>query len=323
MNPKCGKTLLIGWDAADWKVIDPLLDAGKMPHLESLVNHGVIGNLATQYPDLSPMLWTSIATGKRPFKHGIYGFTEPDPQGKGIRPITNISRRTKAVWNILSQVGLKCSVVGWWPSHPVEPINGVMVSNHYQQASGPKDKPWPLRPGTVHPPRIAKNLADLRVHPQDLAEGHILPFVPNAAKVDQEKDRRLSTLAKIIAENLSIENAVQAVLHHEPCVFAAVYFDGIDHFCHAFMRYHPPRLDWVDEDDYEMYKDVVAGGYILHDIMLGRLLKAAGDEANVMLVSDHGFQPDHLRPRHIPREPAGPAVQHRHYGVFAMKGPCT
>ena len=37
---------------------------------------------ATLDPPLSPTLWTSIATGKRPYKHGIIGFTEPDPSGK-------------------------------------------------------------------------------------------------------------------------------------------------------------------------------------------------------------------------------------------------
>ncbi len=47
------KVLLIGWDAADWKVITPLLDAGKMPHLEKFVSQGVMGNLAT----LSPVLF--------------------------------------------------------------------------------------------------------------------------------------------------------------------------------------------------------------------------------------------------------------------------
>lgn len=315
------RVLLIGWDAADWKVIDPLVDAGKMPNLERMVNRGVMGNLATLYPDLSPMLWTSIATGKRPFKHGVCGFTEPDPHGAGIRPITSISRKTKAVWNIMSQLGRTCAVVGWWPSHPAEPINGVMVSNHFQRAAGSKDQPWPLLPGAVHPRRLERNIADLRVHPQDLDEGHILPFVPNAAGVDQEKDRRLSTLANIIAETLSVERAALAILHHEPWEFAAVYFDGIDHFCHGFMRYHPPRPDWVDEQDYELYRDVVQGGYIMHDIILGRLLAAAGDDAHVVLVSDHGFRSDHLRSRHVPREPAGPAAQHRHYGIFAMKGP--
>ena len=57
------RVLLIGWDAADWKIINPLLAAGEMPHLASLIAEGVHGNHATLYPALSPMLWTSIATG--------------------------------------------------------------------------------------------------------------------------------------------------------------------------------------------------------------------------------------------------------------------
>jgi hypothetical protein len=49
--------------------------------------------------------------------------------------------------------------VGWWPSHPVEPINGVMISNHYHTAVGPSKEPWPLAPGMVHPERLADTLA--------------------------------------------------------------------------------------------------------------------------------------------------------------------
>ena len=73
------RLLLVGWDAADWKVIDPLLAKGEMPHLARLLQQGVRGNVATIQPPLSPMVWTSIATGKRPPKHGIFGFTEPTP----------------------------------------------------------------------------------------------------------------------------------------------------------------------------------------------------------------------------------------------------
>lgn len=315
------KILLIGWDAADWKMINPLLDAGKMPHLEGLVNRGVMGNLSTLYPELSPMLWTSIATGKRPFHHGIHGFTEPDPDGQGVRPVTNLSRTTKALWNILSQNDIKCNVIGWWPSHPAEPINGVMVSNHYQRAAGAIDKPWPVMKGAVHPARITNNLAQLRVHPQQLDFGHIEPFVPDISGIDQDKDHRLETLAKIISETLTIRNAACAVMHHEPWRFTGVYFDGIDHFGHAFMRYHPPREPWVDEKDFGIYSRVVESGYILHDIILGHLLEEAGSDATVIIVSDHGFHSDHLRQRHIPHEPAGPAAQHRPYGIFVMAGP--
>ncbi|HUU08967.1 MAG TPA: alkaline phosphatase family protein [Phycisphaerae bacterium] len=315
------RVLLIGWDAADWKVITPLMDAGQMPNLERLVNDGVMGDLATLYPVLSPMLWTSIATGKRPFRHGVCGFTEPDPQTGGIRPVTSLSRRTRAIWNILHTRGMHSNVVGWWPSHPAEPIRGVMVSNHYQQAVGPIDKPWPVRPGTIHPPRLVEPLAGLRLHPQELSAAHIVPFVPDFSKVDQTKDNRLRSLAKIIAECTSIHAVATALVQLEPWDFMAVYYDAIDHFSHAFMRYHPPRMDGVSEEDFETFQHVVEGAYRYHDAMLGVLLGLAGDDVTVLVVSDHGFHPDHLRPTRVPHEPAGPAVQHRSHGIFVMRGP--
>jgi predicted AlkP superfamily phosphohydrolase/phosphomutase/tetratricopeptide (TPR) repeat protein len=315
------KVLLVGWDAADWKVITPLMDAGKMPHLEKLVSQGMMGNLSTLYPVLSPMLWTSIATGKRAHKHGIHGFSEPDPATGGVRPITNLGRKTKAVWNILQQNGLKSNVVGWWPSHPVEPISGVMVSNHFQEIGGSPDKPRPMRPGAVHPPRLAEALAEFRIHPAELEGDMLLPFVPKAAEIDQKKDKRLASVAKILAETSSIHAAATALMQLEPWDFMGVYFDGIDHFCHGFMRYHPPRLDWIDEQSYELYKDVVSAGYQFHDLMLGTYLHLAGADTTVIIVSDHGFHPDHLRVRELPNEPAGPADEHRQFGIIAMKGP--
>ena len=53
------RLLLVGWDSADWKLINPLMDTGAMPTLERLVNNGTSGNLTTLEPQLSPMLWTS------------------------------------------------------------------------------------------------------------------------------------------------------------------------------------------------------------------------------------------------------------------------
>lgn len=159
MNPG-KKVLLIGWDAADWKVINPLLDAGELPNVQRLVDQGAMAHITTLHPPLSPMLWTSIATGKRPFKHGIHGFTEPTADGMGLQPVTNLSRSTKAVWNILNQNGKKSIVIGWWPSHPAEPIDGVMLSNHYHRSRGRLEKGWPLLQGTIHPPELNDALAD-------------------------------------------------------------------------------------------------------------------------------------------------------------------
>jgi len=316
------KVLLIGWDAADWKVITPLLDRGLLPTLARFIEDGVMGNIATLDPVLSPMLWTTIATGKRADKHGILGFVEPDPASGRLRPVSSPSRRAKALWNILSQEGLRSHVVGWYASHPAEPIEGAVVTNLYAQAVAGAGEPWPLKPGTVHPRRLEEALAEARVHPAELEAGHLLPFVPGAARVDQEKDGRLRMLARILAENASVHAAATHLLEHEPWDFAAVYYDGIDHLGHGFMPYHPPRMEGVSEDDFEIYKDVVTGAYRFHDMMLERLLGLAGDDATAILVSDHGFHSDHLRPR---RPGLGidewPVLWHRPLGIVCLKGP--
>ena len=319
-EPLAKKVLLIGWDAADWKVINPLLDQGLMPTLDDFINHGVMGNLATLRPILSPMLWNSIATGKRANKHGIHGFMEPDTQNGGIRPVSSTSRKVKAIWNILSQRGFKTHVLGWFAGHPAEPINGISISDLYPYATAPQDQPWPLPPGAVHPERLRDTFAELRMHPADVTEAAILPWIPRAAEIDQEKDKGLMSFAKILSENCSIHNAATWILQNEPWDFMTVYYNGIDHFCHGFMHYHPPRMEGIPEDRFEIYKDVVNGAYRFHDMMLETLLNLAGPDVTVLLVSDHGFHSDHLRPRGIPAEPAGPAVQHRPFGIFCMKG---
>jgi predicted AlkP superfamily phosphohydrolase/phosphomutase/tetratricopeptide (TPR) repeat protein len=315
------KVLLVGWDAADWKVIHPLMDAGKMPNVRRLVENGATGQIATLHPPLSPMLWTSIATGKRPFKHGILGFSEPTPDGRGVQPVTNLSRKSKALWNILNQNHLRSVVIGWWPSHPAEPIDGVMVSDHFHRAGGPLDKGWPPPANAVHPPELAATLADLRVHPDLLTPQMVEPFIPLAKDIDQDNDKRLGLFLRTLAECMSIHAAAIWLLDHQPWDFFAVYYDAIDHFCHGFMKYHPPRQSWIGERDFELYQNVVSMAYQFHDRMLGTLLEKAGKDTTVVLMSDHGFHPDHLRPASIPDIPAGPAIEHRDFGILAISGP--
>lgn len=315
------KVLLIGWDAADWKVINPLMEAGLMPSLKSFIENGVMGRLATLDPPLSPMLWTSIATGKRPYKHGIHGFTEPVPGGKGIRPIYNTSRQCKAIWNILTQVGKRSHVIGWWPSHPAEPINGTMISNFFPQAQKDSGSVWEMPKGTIHPAERAEFLAKLRVHPNEITSAHIGPFVKDFALVDQINDNSLETIAKNLASTASMNAAATYFMEHDEWDFLAVYFDSIDHFCHRFMKYHPPKRDHIPIQEYELYKDVVSSGYRFHDMMLGRYLELVDDDTTVVLVSDHGFHPGERRPASLPNEPTGPAIEHSPFGIIAMKGP--
>jgi predicted AlkP superfamily phosphohydrolase/phosphomutase/Flp pilus assembly protein TadD len=317
--PAPQRLLLVGWDAADWKVIDPLMSKGEMPNVSRLVSEGVRGNIGTLYPALSPMLWTSIATGKRPSKHGIHGFTEPTQDGLGVRPITNLGRKTKAFWNILNQNGKRSIVVGWWPSSPAEPIRGAMVSNHFPPPTS-ADPDGPMMAGTVHPESWAGALAELRVHGMHVTADILRMFAPRWEAVDQDRDKSVHDLAGIIAETMSIHCAATELMAREPWDLAAIYFAGIDHFSHRFMRYHAGKQLPESATDPSIFTGVVANAYRYHDAMLGRLMELAGPECPVLLLSDHGFHSDRLLPDYIPAEAAGPAVEHREFGIFCLRG---
>ena len=138
-------------------------------------------------------------------------------------------------------------------------------------------------------------------------------------------NRRLAGMMKTLCECVSIHSAATWLIENEPWDFFAVYYDAIDHFCHGFMKYRAPRQEWISERDFDLYQNVVTQAYQLHDQMLGTLLEkarqSAGEELTVILISDHGFHPDHLRPRAIPDMPAGPAIEHSDFGIFVASGP--
>ena len=56
---------------------------------------------------------------------------EPLPDASGVKLVGSSTRKTKALWNICSQRGLRTHVVNWYASHPAEPINGVCVSDQF------------------------------------------------------------------------------------------------------------------------------------------------------------------------------------------------
>ena len=319
MSRAARRVLLIGWDAADWRMIDPLLEAGQMPALASVMQRGVWGNLASIRPMLSPMLWTSIATGKRPDKHGILGFLEPRPDATGVRPVRSSSRRCKALWNLAAQRGLRSCVINWFASHPAEPVPGVVVSEDYAALVQPGVGTPSLPPGVVHPPSLAAALEQLLVDPAELDGSALLPFVPRAAEIDQSRDDRLRHLATLLARAATVQAAACHALQQDDWDLGCVFFGTLDELGHHFMPYHPPIPPGVDPDDAEIYGQVMVGGYRLQDLMLQSLLEIAGPDTTVVIVSDHGFHHDRQRPG--PRADQDPEAWHRPLGIAALAGP--
>lgn len=322
------RLLLVGWDSADWQIIQPLLDAGKLPGVQWLVEGGCSGNLATVEPQLSPMLWTTIATGKMAYDHGVSGFTEVDPASGRVVPVSWASRRCKTAWEILGERGFRSHVIGWFATQGEQHLDGCMVSDRYCHLPGvrPDQDPgdWPPPPpGTYWPPDLSAELDSLRVSPYEIdPEGIVRLFVPDAPTIDQTTDRRLWQLVRLLAEAFSVHSAATHVLERDPAWnLAAIYYRAVDEISHLFMPYHPPQMAGISAADFRLYRGVVEGIYRLHDLFLQRLVQLAGPAATVMLVSDHGFRSDHLRPQFVPNVPAGITAWHRPHGVLAIRGP--
>ena len=319
LDPLANKVLLVGWDAADWRMIRPLLDRGEMPALASLMKRGAWGNLATIRPMLSPMLWTSIATGKRADKHGIYGFVEPKPDATGIRPVSSTSRHCKAIWNIAAQNGLRSCVVNWFASHPAEPVPGSVVSDAYFSLIQPGVGQPDLPEASVHPQELRGPLSRLMVDPAEIDGATLQAFVPRAAEIDQSRDPRLLHLATLLARAASVQAASRFCLENTDWDLGCVLFGAIDEFGHHFMPFHPPVLPGVDPKDADLYRDVMVGCYRFQDLMLQSMLEAAGPDTTTIVVSDHGFYHDQSRPSI--RADENPEAWHRPYGIAAMAGP--
>ncbi len=111
-QPDRPRAVVIGIDSADWKVIDSLAAEGRMPNLAALRERGTSGPIQTlvDFP-LSPVIWTSVATGKTPAKHGITWFLVDQPDGTRV-PVRSHNRKVKALWNILAEQGRRTTAVG-------------------------------------------------------------------------------------------------------------------------------------------------------------------------------------------------------------------
>lgn len=315
------KLLLVGWDGADWEIALPLMKAGHMPVLASLVEGGASGDLTSFKPYLSPVLWTTFATGHDPDKHGVHGFAEVDRESGKVQAIGSQSRQVKALWNLVSEQGGTAGVVGWMGSFPAESIHGSYVADEFAHPPENPAAEWPLTPGSVYPPSLGEELADLRLRPADVDPGLLGLFVPELHERGLEQDPRLAQLMQRLAQLYTLHNASIAMVSRDQPDFFAIYFHFIDLICHEFLVFHPPRHPEVNLGEYARYKEVVSAAYRIQDALLGDLLAHCAPGTGVMLVSDHGFKTGSDRPRRTVERQTDLVDWHGRTGIAVAHGP--
>jgi len=136
------KVILIGMDGLDPRLVKLLIAEGTAPAFARLWNEGSGGELQTVAPVQSPVVWTSMATGRNPGEHGVYDFIHRDPEtyrpylsitqseGRGPLGTTRFRspRHCPAIWNVLSDHGVPVTVIRWPVTFPPDRVRGRMLS---------------------------------------------------------------------------------------------------------------------------------------------------------------------------------------------------
>lgn len=147
------KVVLLGLDGLEPTIAERMMDAGELPNLARLRETGAYRRLGTSTPALSPVAWSTFATGTDSSRHAIWDFLSRDrrtylprlsssevygsarflrlgrlaiPLGGrgGVRGM----RRSRSFWSVLSDHGIASSVLRVPITFPVEPIRGTMLA---------------------------------------------------------------------------------------------------------------------------------------------------------------------------------------------------
>lgn len=335
-DPSIRRLLVLGLDGATWDLLDPLLEAGRLPHLAALIDAGSRAELITMEPTLSPAIWTTIATGVTPDVHGILGFDGVPGQSMTTLPNARMRKR-KAYWNVLSDFGVTTGTVGWWASWPADPLvdGSFLVSDRvpYTRMEAAIDRA-DLDPGDIWPPELAEQVVPRVQRPDDIEPEVVRDFLGFGPEEMKERildaEYRMGSLLpefKFVhpSDRSTIRIARTAFADH-PVEVLSVYITGIDTMSHLawhfafpdkFPRYRIP------EEEIARFSGLIDRYYEQADEWLGQLLDAVGPGTTVLVLSDHGFGPTGNLPwsgghgRITPGAPIAPR------GVLILSGPGT
>lgn len=304
------KVICFGIDSATWDIMDEMISNKQLPNLAALKKNGSYGRLKSYRPTYSPILWTSTATGKTPQKHGIRnlltyrikGIPENieiigfDPvlarmiaklENFGIMkryPVTSLERTSLTIWNILSELGYKVSVVSWFLTDPVEKINGVMVPQHFYHFDSQMQSSSPSRP---HPLDIENDIKRIKAELKSRFNSsrvneEILNRFDITGNLTIQEDHRLEVLKVFYFQDLLTLEVLRYLLKKFDFSLLMVYFHGVDAVQHRFWDCHNNR--------HNIFRYVITRYYEFIDEILGDIMRKIPEPKTVFVTSDHGHE---------------------------------
>ena len=292
--PELPRVFVVGLDGVDPRAVDLLMSEGKLPSFARLRREGAYGKLESSRPMLSPILWTTIATGKPPTEHGIGHFVTTNEKTGEPLPVTSRMRKTKALWNVFSDAGRGVAVIGWWATWPAEPVNGVIVSDHagyhflMETGIGRQDPA-----GRYHPPDAAAEIEPMLRRPEDVTPAEIAPFVTVA---DEELTRPfrfgddVSHFKWALARTDGYKRVALHLWKEKRPSLMLFYVEATDSVAHLFGHlFRAQNLSGELAEQQRRFGGAVEAMYVHADRVLGEILDAIDGDTTLVVLSDHGF----------------------------------
>jgi predicted AlkP superfamily phosphohydrolase/phosphomutase/Flp pilus assembly protein TadD len=305
-----GRVAVFAIDGADWELLSELSDDDRIPNIKALVHGGTTASVQTIQPTVSPLLWTTAATGVSPDRHGVIDFTD---HGRHT-PIDAFSRRTPAVWDIAEAFNRSTEVVNWWTAWPPTTRESVVF-----------DTPGELLANAITPAKYAARASQVTVPVATIGYDQTRRFLnitanefDNAVRSNNAADP-INVMRVVLAKTWTDHRVAIDLYKQETPALLMMQYDGTDTVNHLFAPFHPPYREGISEDGYRKYWPAVANYYAEVDRLIGEWMSVLPPDTTVILVSAHGFRWGKTRPRQLP---SGNATlsDHRNPGIFIAYG---
>jgi len=284
------KVILIGVDGADWGVINNMAAQGELPGFARMMEEGAFGDLLNPGPQVSPVVWTTFATGHFSRDHGILDFVHPYIEVSGKQPVDVSRRRKPALWNLLDSLDRSSTVIGYFVSHPVEPIKGRMVS----------DRAFQNIDNAIWPAALVDLSDDVRrtvYADQEALYSRFIPW-PYAPEQAEDESSPYHEAARIVEGRIDrhiladsyVRRMTERIID-DPADLLVSYYRITDIVSHSAWYYHDDS-DWKEPADPEtkaLLGDLVNESYRYVDEVIKMMLERFAGQANIVVISDHGF----------------------------------
>jgi predicted AlkP superfamily phosphohydrolase/phosphomutase len=238
--------------------------------MSSLMERGCYARLRSTPNYQSASAWTSLVTGVNPGKHGIFHFMNPQPGSYELVGINASFRKAPTIWRLLSEAGAQVAALNFPVSYPAEAVRGVQIAGWLA--------PSAASPGFSYPPELAREL---------LEQFGRYPIQPDVRR--HVSAERYEQGVQAALEGIGCKGEVgRWILGQREWDCFGIVFVESDSVQHWYWRLLDPSHPEHDRELAERHGDAILRVYRAVDAEIGRLLEAAGDEANVIVVSDHG-----------------------------------